>query len=369
MPAQKIICVVGARPNFMKMAPILEAMAARPAEFAPLLVHTGQHYDERMSKTFFEELGLPRPDMDLGVGSGSHAQQTAKVMMAFEEVCLQHQPDRVLVVGDVNSTLAATLVATKMDIPVAHVEAGLRSRDMGMPEELNRLCTDAICDLLFTTDALADDNLRAEGVAEQRIKLVGNVMIDTLLKHRQLASQRRVLDQLGIAPGEYGVLTLHRPATVDDPAVLEPLLRKLHALAVDLPIVFPIHPRTRARIDGFGLGDLLTHNGPVAGLYVTEPQGYLDFLCLTMNARLVLTDSGGLQEETTVLGVPCLTLRDNTERPITCSQGTNVLVGRDPIRVEAEFGRALQQGKGRAQIPPLWDGQAAPRIVEVLACS
>lgn len=366
MAAQKIICVVGARPNFMKMAPILEAMAARPEEFAPLLVHTGQHYDERMSKTFFEELGLPRPDMDLGVGSGSHAQQTAKVMMAFEEVCLQHRPDRVLVVGDVNSTLAATLVATKMDIPVAHVEAGLRSRDMGMPEELNRLCTDAICDLLFTTDALADDNLRAEGVADERIKLVGNVMIDTLLKHRQLASQRRVLEQLGIAPGGYGVLTLHRPATVDDPVVLEPLLRKLHALAADLPIVFPIHPRTRARIDGFGLGDLLTGTGPVSGLYVIEPQGYLDFLCLSMNARLVLTDSGGLQEETTVLGVPCLTLRDNTERPITCSQGTNVLVGRDPKRVEAEFRRALQQGTGQAQIPPLWDGQAAPRIVEVL---
>ncbi len=363
----KIICVVGARPNFMKMAPILAAMAARPDDFSPLLVHTGQHYDERMSKTFFEQLGLPRPDIDLGVGSGSHAQQTAKVMMAFEEVCLTHKPDRVLVVGDVNSTLAATLVGTKMGIPVAHVEAGLRARDMSMPEELNRLCTDAICDLLFTTDALAGENLRAEGVAEGRIKLVGNVMIDTLIKHREIASKRPLLHDLGLAGRDYAVLTLHRPATVDDRAMLEPLLRKLHTIAADIPIVFPIHPRTRARIEGFGLDDLLNKTAAVSGIHVTEPMGYLDFLCLTMNARAVLTDSGGLQEETTVLGVPCLTLRDNTERPITCTEGTNVLVGRDPELLGREFARLMAEGGAVGRIPPLWDGKAAERIAEVLA--
>ncbi len=366
MSAMKIICVVGARPNFMKMAPILAAMAQRPGAFEPLLVHTGQHYDERMSHTFFTELGLPRPDLDLGVGSGSHAVQTAKVMVAFEEVCLTHKPDRVLVVGDVNSTLAATLVAAKLGIPVAHVEAGLRSRDMSMPEEINRLCTDVICDQLYTTDRLADENLRAEGVLAARIFRVGNVMIDTLRRHQAAAAERPILRELGLQPGGYAVLTLHRPATVDDPALFEPLLRRLHALAQELPIVFPIHPRTRGRIEAFGLGGLLNDQAPARGLFVTEPMGYLDFLALTMQARLVATDSGGLQEETTVLGVPCLTLRDNTERPITCLEGTNVLVGRDPDRIETEFRRAMATQGVQASVPELWDGRAAERIVSAL---
>ena len=364
--ALKIICVVGARPNFMKMAPILNAMAARPGRFAPLLVHTGQHYDEKMSQTFFTELGLPRPDLDLGVGSGSHAVQTAKVMVAFEEVCLQHQPDRILVVGDVNSTLAATLVGAKLGIPVAHVEAGLRSRDMSMPEEVNRLCTDVLCDQLYTTDALADENLRAEGIPAERIHRVGNVMIDSLRRHQAAAANRPVLQQFGLQPGGYALLTLHRPATVDDRELLEPLLRRVHGLAQQLPVIFPIHPRTRGRIEAFGLGDLLNEDLPARGLFVTEPLGYLDFLALTMHARLVATDSGGLQEETTVLGVPCLTLRDNTERPITCTEGTNRLIGRDPDRFEQAFLAALQSDHQQARIPELWDGHAAGRIVDVL---
>lgn len=362
----KIVNVVGARPNFMKMAPILEAMRARPAYFQPLLVHTGQHYDARMSQAFFDDLGMPRPDIDLGIGSGSHAVQTARVMQAFEPVLLEYRPDRVMVVGDVNSTLACALVAVKLGIPVAHVEAGLRSRDMGMPEEINRLCTDAICDLLFTTDRLADANLRAEGVAEQRIHFVGNVMIDTLFKHRELARGLGLCSGLGLQPGRYAVLTLHRPSNVDDPRVFAGIVDALERIGAELPVVFPIHPRTRKMAAEFGLLSRFNDGRQPRGVWLLEPLGYLEFLHLVMHARLVLTDSGGLQEETTVLGVPCLTLRRNTERPITVSEGTNRIVGNDPQAIIAAF-EDLMVGAGQGgRVPERWDGRAAERIVEVL---
>lgn len=363
--SQRLLCVVGARPNFMKMAPILEALREFPGEFEPVLVHTGQHYDERMSQSFFRDLGMPRPDLDLEVGSGSHAQQTAKVMIAFETVCLEYRPDRVIVVGDVNSTLACTLVAVKLGIPVAHVEAGLRSRDMRMPEEINRLCTDVLCDLLFTTDRLADANLRAEGIAQSRIHFVGNVMIDTLLKHRAVAAAGNRCGQLGLNPGQYAVLTLHRPSNVDDPEVLRGILDGVGELAQRMPVVFPVHPRTLKMAEQFGLLGRLNQGAKPAGIWLIEPQGYLDFLNLTMNARLVLTDSGGLQEETTVLGVPCLTLRENTERPITISQGSNRLVGSGREAIQTAILESLTMPV-RSNVPEGWDGGAARRIVGVL---
>ncbi len=363
----KIINVVGARPNFMKMAPIIEAMNARPGVFDHVLVHTGQHYDARMSRAFFEDLGMPRPDIDLGVGSGSHAEQTGKVMMAFERVCEEIRPDLVVVVGDVNSTLACTLTAKKLGIKVAHVEAGLRSRDMGMPEEINRLCTDVLCDYLFTTDRIANENLLSEGVAPERIHFVGNVMIDTLLKHKVAAARLDLMQRWGLAPGGYATLTLHRPSNVDDPVILEGILGALTKIARKLPIVFPMHPRTRKRIAQFGLERFLTKSGTPRGLWMTEPLGYLEFLHLNMYASMVLTDSGGLQEETTVLGVPCITLRHNTERPITCTEGTNRLVGNDPQRILAAAKDILARRDEPRGRPEKWDGRAAERIVEVFA--
>lgn len=362
----KILNIVGARPNFMKMAPIVDALNRYPERFEHRLVHTGQHYDARMSQSFFDDLGMPRPDVDLGVGSDSHARQTARIMVEFEQVCEREQPDLVIVVGDVNSTVACALTAKKLGIDVAHVEAGLRSRDMEMPEEINRLCTDVICDYLFTTDPIADRNLRAEGVAEEKIHFVGNVMIDSLLKHREMASRLDMPGKLGVAPGEYATVTLHRPSNVDDPRTLEGILSALADIATELPLIFPIHPRTRKMAEQFGLADRFNEGGPARGLWITPPMGYLEFLNLNMQARMVLTDSGGLQEETTVLGVPCITMRENTERPITCEIGTNVLVGKDPDKILAAA-RAVLAGDTRpGKTPEKWDGAAAERIVQVL---
>lgn len=363
----KICNVVGARPNFMKIAPIVEAMSRYPEHFDQLLVHTGQHYDERMSRTFFHELGIPKPDLDLEVGSGTHAEQTGRVMIAFESVCQRERPDLVVVVGDVNSTLACTLTAKKLGIRVAHVEAGLRSRDMSMPEEINRLCTDVLCDYLFTTDRLAGENLRVEGISEDRIHFVGNVMIDTLLKHRALAEQRTLTTDWGLRPRGYATLTLHRPSNVDDPQVLREVLDALAEIARELPVIFPIHPRTRKTADQFGCADYFVEGLPVRGLWLTEPLGYLDFLHLNLNARLVLTDSGGLQEETTVLGVPCITLRHNTERPITCTEGTNQLVGNRKAAILTAYRRIMNGNIGPGRIPEKWDGRAAERIIRILA--
>ncbi len=362
----KIINVVGARPNFMKIAPIIQAMNRHPDRIKHLLVHTGQHYDEKMSTVFFDELGMPKPDMDLGIGSGSHALQTAGVMVAFEKVCLEERPDLVVVVGDVNSTMACTITAKKLGIKVAHVEAGLRSRDMDMPEEINRLCTDVLCDYLFTTDRIADRNLKDEGVSEDRIFFVGNVMIDTLLTHRDRAAQLSLRDDLNLKAGGYATLTLHRPSNVDDAAIFLEILQALASIAQEIPIIFPIHPRTRKMAAQFGYEQFFSKGKTVQGIWLREPLGYLEFLHLNMGARMVLTDSGGLQEETTVLGVPCITLRHNTERPITCDEGTNVLVGNSRGKILEAAQRVLHGNFSSSKIPEKWDGKAADRIVEIL---
>jgi UDP-N-acetylglucosamine 2-epimerase (non-hydrolysing) len=360
----RVTCVVGARPNFMKAAPLVDAMRARAPRFAVRLVHTGQHYDARLAGLFFEELGLPRPDVDLAVGSGSHARQTAEVMLRIEAEFTERRPDCAVVVGDVNSTLAAALAAAKEGVPVAHVEAGLRSFDRAMPEELNRIVTDQLADLLFVTEPAGVENLRREGVPEARVHLVGNVMIDTLEKHRARAAASDVLSRLELPDRGYAVVTLHRPANVDDAAVLERLVGALLAIAERVPIVFPVHPRTRARLAASDAGRRLAASSAAR---LTEPLGYLDFLRLLDRAALALTDSGGIQEETTALGVPCVTLRDNTERPITVSEGTNVLAGRDPEAIVALALGALARGASAAvRRPALWDGRAAERIVDVL---
>jgi UDP-N-acetylglucosamine 2-epimerase (non-hydrolysing) len=342
----------------MKIAPILWEVKRRPGTEA-FLVHTGQHYDQRMSRLFFEELNIPRPDVDLGVGSGSHTVQTAEVMKRFEPILIEQRPDAVIVVGDVNSTIACAMTAVKLGIPVAHVEAGLRSFDRTMPEEMNRVLTDVISHWLFVTEPSGLENLRREGVPEDRMFFVGNVMIDTLLASRDLSERSTVLTDLGLRDRGYAVLTLHRPANVDCPEVLAGLLRAVERLQRELPIVFPVHPRTRQRLSG---RDLTT----LSNLRLTEPLGYLDFMKLVSHARLVLTDSGGIQEETTVLGVPCLTLRENTERPITCDEGTNTLIGLDPDRIIAAGLKALAAPAKTGRVPRLWDGQAAARILDVL---
>lgn len=362
----KILNIVGARPNFMKMAPIIEAMNRYPDTIQHVLVHTGQHYDQKMSKAFFDDLGMPKPDIDLEVGSGSHAEQTARIMIAFEKVCIAEKPDLVIVVGDVNSTMACTITAKKLGIKVAHVEAGLRSRDMGMPEEINRLCTDVLCDYLFITDHFANENLRAEGVAEDRIIFVGNVMIDTLVKHRKMAEQLDVLKKLGLEKEKYATLTLHRPSNVDDREIFEGILQALHVISLEVPIIFPIHPRTRKMAEQFGLDHYFTVGEKVEGIWITEPLGYLEFLHLNMHAKMVLTDSGGLQEETTVLGVPCITMRNNTERPITCEVGTNSVVGNDGGKIISAARDILAGRKYPDTIPEKWDGRAAERIVDWL---
>jgi UDP-N-acetylglucosamine 2-epimerase (non-hydrolysing) len=362
MAVLKIVNVVGARPNFMKMAPIINALNGYGMEVEHLLVHTGQHYDECMSKAFFEDLGMPVPDIDLGVGSGSHAEQTARIMVEFEKVCLQHRPDVVIVVGDVNSTMACAITAKKLGIRVAHVEAGLRSRDMSMPEEINRLCTDVLCDYLFTTDHFANENLLAEGIDEDKIFFVGNVMIDTLFKHKALAQQLDLMEKWRLRSREFATLTLHRPSNVDDPEIFRGILGALSKVARELPIVFPIHPRTRKMVEHFGFGEYFSHCEKPQGLWTTDPLGYLDFLHLNVHAKMVITDSGGLQEETTALGVPCITLRNNTERPITCEIGTNVVVGNQPERILEYAYKVLSSPAQGHRVPEKWDGKAAERI-------
>jgi UDP-N-acetylglucosamine 2-epimerase (non-hydrolysing) len=383
----KLLHVVGTRPNFMKAAAVIAAAdrwnqrvdSKSPASgdssgdapgraqprFQQVLVHTGQHYDEKMSHIFFDDLGLPRPDYNLGIGSGTHAQQTAGVMAALEPVIVDEAPDLVVTVGDVNSTMAAALVAAKLNIPVAHVEAGLRSRDRTMPEELNRLVTDQLSDLLFTTSRDADVNLAAEGIPPERIHFVGNTMIDTLETHLPRALESSVLGDLGLVPSGYAVVTLHRPSNVDEHAGLERLVRMLVEIAGRVSVVFPVHARTRQRLAQFGLDATLRET---SSLTLCDPLGYLDFLGLLAKARLVLTDSGGIQEETTVLGVPCLTLRKNTERPVTITEGTNRLV--DPEDVQAVLAAAEEVLTGpmpALRRPELWDGHAGDRIVGVIA--
>jgi UDP-N-acetylglucosamine 2-epimerase (non-hydrolysing) len=365
----KIISIVGARPNFMKIAPIAEAISEQNrigrGEIKHVIVHTGQHYDEKMSDLFFTDLGIPKPDVNLGVGSGSQAAQTADIMKRFEPVLHEQKPDYVLVVGDVNSTIACALVAAKVGVKVIHVEAGLRSFDRSMPEEINRVLTDAISDLLFITERSAEENLLREGIPKERIHFVGNVMIDTLLKHRKEAERSHILKTLDLewnqnrTPRPYAVLTLHRPSNVDNPESLKGIFDALQEVSKSIPILFPVHPRTKNRIEewGFSLGDRIL---------ALEPLGYIDFLYALANAKLVLTDSGGIQEETTVLGVPCLTLRENTERPVTITQGTNRLVGNNPRKIVHEAFNILKNGTGEFRIPELWDGKAAQRIVNIL---
>jgi UDP-N-acetylglucosamine 2-epimerase (non-hydrolysing) len=341
----------------MKVAPLIDALHATSG-IRQVLLNTGQHYDEALAGVFLKELSLPTPDRNLAVGSGSHAVQTAKVMIGFEEVCLEEKPDLVVVVGDVNSTVAAAFVAAKLGLPCAHVEAGLRSFDRTMPEEINRLVTDQLAEILLTPSPDADDNLRREGIPPERIHFVGNVMVDTLMRYRPVAGFERVAGRFGVRERGYAVLTLHRPSNVDDPASFVAIAAALQTIGETMPVVFPVHPRTRARIQAFGLGRTLDR------VMLTEPLGYLDFLSLMSHAAVVLTDSGGMQEETTVLGIPCLTLRENTERPITLTEGTNRLVGTDTSAIIEGFKQALSQPP-HGRIPQLWDGRASVRIVEV----
>jgi UDP-N-acetylglucosamine 2-epimerase (non-hydrolysing) len=349
-----IVHVVGARPNYMKVAPLMKSLASLNGT-RQILVNTGQHYDDAMAGVFIRELGLPRPDRNLEVGSASHAVQTARVMMKFEEVCLEDRPDLVSVVGDVNSTVAAALVCAKLRIPVAHVEAGLRSFDREMPEEINRLVTDQLSDLLLTPSPDADDNLAREGIAPERIHRVGNIMIDTLLSHLPAASFDRVRERFGLSERGYGVMTLHRPSNVDVDGTLDGILTATNDLAARMPVLFPVHPRTAAR-----LGTKAVH----PNVRAIEPLGYLDFLALTSNAAIVLTDSGGLQEETTALGIPCITVRESTERPITVTQGTNQVVGTDAARIRQAIELALTW-KAEKRVPELWDGRTSERIATV----
>ena len=352
----KIFHIVGARPNFMKVAPVLAALKAHK-NVEQVLVHTGQHYDVNMSDVFFEQLGIPAPDVNLAVGSGSHAKQTAEIMIRLEPVVAERRPDMVLVYGDVNSTVATVLVCAKLGVQVGHVEAGLRSFDRTMPEEINRLVTDQLADLLFTPSEDGDENLRREGISEEKIFRVGNVMIDSLV--RLLPAAQKALQEKGSdLPPRYALVTLHRPANVDDSVTLKGILESLLDVNRDLTVVFPAHPRTRKRIADFGL-----HAGQ---LRVLDPLPYVDFLGMQSRATVVITDSGGIQEETTYLGIPCLTVRENTERPVTVSMGTNVLVGRDPEKLRVELGRVLAGKAKKGTVPPLWDGRAGERIADIL---
>jgi len=362
----KLLIIAGARPNFMKVAPLIKAAEAHNrarGQGGPILdcrlIHTGQHYDEKMSEVFFEELGIPAPEINLGVGSGSHAIQTANIMTKFEPVCLEQKPDWVVVVGDVNSTLGCTLVCSKLGIKVAHVEAGLRSFDRTMPEEVNRIVTDALADLLLTPSRDADENLHKEGVDASRIELVGNVMIDAVVANLQKARASRILTKVGVTSKNFVYVTLHRPSNVDDRDSLSSIMEKLKRLSAQIMVVFPIHPRTRKMCQNFEI-DL----DDEPGMKIIEPIGYHDSLCLTENARLVLTDSGGLQEESTYFRTPCLTLRPNTERPVTITMGSNKLtkVG----HLTEDFADALNRGADTSKIPPLWDGHAADRIIAAL---
>lgn len=363
-----LACVVGARPNFMKMAPLLRALEAHPHVKATL-IHTGQHYDAALSDVFFEELGMRRPDVSLEVGSGKHGSQTAKILERME-VTLEQGPsggsryDRVVVVGDVNSTLAAALAAAKLQIPVAHVEAGLRSFDRRMPEEINRIVTDAISDMLLVSEPAGVENLRREGRPVEQIHLVGNIMIDTLKRMLPIAQDRDTLARMQVRAGGYGFVTLHRPSNVDDAATLGGLLQVLNKCATRLPLIFPVHPRTRAKLEAFGLTSMAAG---LAGLRLVEPLGYLDCLALTSQAKVIVTDSGGLQEESTALGVPCLTLRENTERPITVDEGTSMLIGSDAERLSQSLSAVLEGRYRTGRCPELWDGRAAERMSAVLS--
>lgn len=359
----KILNIVGARPNFMKIAPLMEQYKHH-STIEPVLLHTGQHYDEKMSDLFFRQLGIPEPDINLEIGSGSHAVQTAEIMKAFEPVVLEHRPDAVLVVGDVNSTIACGLVAVKLGVKLVHVEAGLRSGDRSMPEEINRILTDSISDMLFCTEQSGVCNLVREGVAREKIHLVGHVMIDTLLRNLERAKESTIIDQLqeqGCLNGDsYAMLTLHRPSNVDDPNTFSRILDALEVIQKDMPILFPIHPRTRKNLAELGLQDRMDS---LSNIHLMDPIGYLDFLKLNSCAAVVLTDSGGIQEETTVLKVPCITLRENTERPVTAEIGSNQVVGTEPEKILAAYRNATGGNWREPQIPPLWDGKAAERIV------
>jgi UDP-N-acetylglucosamine 2-epimerase (non-hydrolysing) len=355
-----ILSVLGTRPNLVKMAPVIAALRARLPDARQTVVHTGQHYDRLMSAVFFEDLGMPEPDHMLEVGSGSHAQQTARVVERLEPVLLAESPDLVIVPGDVNSTMAAAITAAKLDIPVAHVESGLRSFDRSMPEELNRIVADTLSELLFLHSEEAIENLRAEGVGEERMHFVGNTMIDTLVALEARFRGLETAAGLGVEPGAYLLVTLHRPALVDGP-LLADAIAELRGLAAEMPVVFPVHPRTRKMMEA----EVAGAGSP--GLLLTEPLGYIDFLSLTADAGAVLTDSGGIQEETTFLGVPCFTLRDNTERPVTIRAGTNTLLGLDPAAISKIPAALDGQDEKPRQPPPLWDGQAAERLAEVVA--
>lgn len=365
----KVLNIVGARPNFMKIAPLMREMRKHP-DITPFLVHTGQHYDVKMAGQFFEDLQIPLPNVSLDVGSGTHAVQTAEVMKRLEPIVEQERPDVVLVVGDVNSTMAAALTSVKLHVPVAHVEAGLRSGDRSMPEEINRIVTDAISDFLFVTEESGKRNLLAEGVSEKKIFFVGNVMIDSLEASRRLWANSTILERLQLSNARYAVATLHRPSNVDDIQVLKGLIDTLLQISQRVPIIFPIHPRTKKALEAIGNFGPGLYFGPAPtppqGVHCMDPIGYLDFMSLVANARLVLTDSGGIQEETTVLGIPCLTLRENTERPITVTHGTNRVIGAAPARILSEAMKALDSLRSPLVPPPLWDGHASERIVQVL---
>jgi len=357
----KIDLVAAARPNFMKIAPLYKALVAEPAAFAVRVVHTGQHYDPNMSGWFFRELGLPEPHVNLEVGSGTHAEQTGGVMIAYERLCQDSPPDWCVVVGDVNSTVACTLTAKKLGIPVAHLEAGLRSGDRSMPEEINRVATDALSDLLWTPSPDADENLLREGVDRRRIARVGNIMIDSLEMMRAQIEARRHREALGLPARGYGLVTLHRPSNVDAKDQLELLIEQVLAVAQQLPVVFPVHPRTRSRMEAW---DLLAALEGAESVVLQEPLGYVDFMSLVFDCGFVLTDSGGVQEETTYLGIPCLTIRENTERPVTITMGSNRLI--KPHEVAESVTEVIRGGRPPRRVPDLWDGNTAPRVVRSL---
>ncbi len=376
----KWLIVAGARPNFMKIAPLIKEIEhynvnkrENHLSILPFLVHTGQHYDDKMSRIFFEDLGLPKPDIYLGVGSASHAVQTARIMIKFEKVCLETKPDLVIVAGDVNSTSACSLVAVKLGIKVAHIEAGLRSFDRSMPEEINRIITDSVSDYLFTTCKDANENLRREGISEDKIFFAGNMMVDTLLSHKDKANESKILEKLRLTKNnhvkDYGVLTLHRPSNVDDKEMFKGILKNLKEISEFIPIIFPAHLRTQKQIKAFSFQEYFDDSfspGYSRGIRLIDPLGYLDFLKLMSNAKMVFSDSGGIQEETTILGIPCLTIRENTERPVTITEGTNTLVSTNSDKIITYAMQILNSGGKVGRIPKLWDGGTAKRVVNIL---